>query len=161
MSHSSKIKDTETHFIINPETRTITNDFKGNNTIVQGDHNSERFTFDIPRYVDGHDMSEVSDISINFRNAATSNILIYNGTYKPDDVAIGGENEDIVTFSWLLSSDTTQYVGNLLFSIQFVCLNDKGEVTYVWNTGVYKDIAVIETMNNMGEADALNLSVWG
>ena len=161
MPHDSKIVDTETHFIINPETRAITTDSEGNNILAQYDHNSERFTFDIPRYVDGHDMSEVSEVRIHFRNAATSNILIYNGTYKPDDMAIGGENEDIITFSWLLSSETTQYVGSLLFSIQFVCLNDKGAVTYAWNTGVYKDIAVIETMNNMDNADALNLAVWG
>ena len=161
MSHSDKIRDTETHFIIDPGTRAITTASAGNNILAQYDHNSERFTFDIPRYVDGHDMSEVSEVRIHFRNAATSNMLIHNGTYTPDDLAIGGENENVITFSWLLSSDATQYVGGLHFSIQFVCRDERGALTYVWNTGVYKDIVVIEAMNHMNNADALAPAAWG
>ena len=148
MSHESKIRDTETHFIINPETRTITTASSGNNTLVQNDHNSERFTFEIPRFVDGHDMSESTEVRIHYRNQSTGSLFQQNGVYFPDDMAVMEDDNDTVAFSWLLSYDTTQQVGNLQFSIQFVCY-ENGAVEYAWNTGIYKDINVIESINNV------------
>ena len=150
MSHESKIRDTETHFIINPEMRTITTASSGNNVLVQNDHNSERFTFEIPRYVDGHDMAESTEVRIHYRNLSTGSLFQQNGVYFPDDVAVMEDDNDTVAFSWLLSYDTTQQVGNLHFSIQFVCY-EGGVVDYAWNTGVYKDITVIESINNVPE----------
>ena len=160
MSHSSKIRDTETHFIINPETRAITNASAGNNTIVQYDHNSERFTFEIPRYVDGHDMTESTSVRIHYRNASSAALSQTNGVYFPNDVGVLEDDENTVAFTWLLSSATTQYIGSLHFSIQFVCL-DGETVEYAWNTGIYKDITVIESINNTEEVvtenvDAIN-----
>ena len=153
MAHT--IRDTETHFIIDPGTRAITNGFSGNNILVQYDHNSERYTFDIPRYVDGHDMSEVTEVRIHYRNISSSQLNKTNGVYVPKDLAITGEENDTVSFSWLLSSETTQYVGVLYFSIQFVCLDDDDVVEYAWNTGVYKDVVIIETINNTDNIDVL------
>lgn len=160
MSHNSKIRDTETHFVINPTTRTITTASEGNNTIVQYDHNSERFTFEIPRYVDGHDMSESTSVRIHYRNASSAALSQTNGVYFPDDVGVFEDDENMVAFTWLLSSATTQYIGSLHFSIQFVCL-DGETVEYAWNTGIYKDITVIESINNADEVvtenvDAIN-----
>lgn len=147
MSHNNKIKDTETHFKIDPETRLITNESVANNTIVQYDHNSERFTFEMPRYVDGHDMFESTEVRIHYRNAASTNLAKTNGVYLPDDLALVEGDENTVTFSWLLSSATTQYIGFLYFSIQFVCI-DGDTIEYAWNTGIYKDITIIESINN-------------
>lgn len=158
MSHNSKIQDTETHFVIDPEARTITNESAANNIIVQYDHNSERFTFEIPRYVDGHDMSESTEVRIHYRNSSSNNLSKTNGVYIPDDLTITGENEDMLTFSWLLSSATTQYIGYLYFSIQFVCLNGE-TIDYAWNTGVYKDITIIESINNAEEVFIENVDV--
>ena len=155
MSHESKIRDTETHFIINPETRTITTASSGNNVLVQNDHNSERFTFEIPRYVDGHDMLESTEVRIHYRNQSTGSLFQQNGVYFPDDMAVMEDDNDTVAFSWLLSYDTTQQVGNLQFSIQFVCY-ENGAVEYAWNTGIYKDINVIESINNVPEVVAEN-----
>lgn len=155
MSHNSKIRDTETHFIIDPTTRLITNESASNNTIVQYDHNSERFTFEIPRYVDGHDMFESTSVRIHYRNASSTNLAKTNGVYIPDDLAVTGEGEDTVTFSWLLSSATTQYIGSLHFSIQFLC-HDGDTVEYAWNTGIYTDIKIIESINNSEEVVATN-----
>lgn len=150
MSHNDKIRDTETHFIINPETRAITNAIAANNIIVQYDHNSERFTFEIPRYVDGHDMFESTSVRIHYRNSSSNQLSKTNGMYVPDDLSLSDDSEDVVTFSWLLSAATTQYIGFLHFSIQFICL-DGETVEYAWNTGVYKDITIIESINNTEE----------
>ena len=156
MTHNSKIKDTETHFIIDPETRAITNTSAGNNIIVQYDHNSERFTFEIPKIVDGHDMSESTEVRIHYRNASSANLSKTNGVYIPDDLSVAEGDENTLTFSWLLSSAATQYIGYLYFSIQFVCL-DGETVEYAWNTGIYKDITVIESINNIDEVIAENV----
>lgn len=156
MSHNSKIQDTETHFIIDPATRTIANTSSGNNIIVQYDHNSERFTFEVPRYIDGHDMSESTEVRVNYINSASTGLTKTPGIYICDDLAIDPDDENLVTFSWLLSSAATQYIGFLYFSIQFVCLNGE-TVEYVWNTGIYKDIVIIESINN-GEG-AMNNNV--
>lgn len=150
MAHESKIQDTETHFIIDPNTRTITNSSAGNNIIVQHDHNSERFTFEIPRYVDGHDMSECTEVRVNYRNATSNGLNKTDGVYICNDLAISEEDEDKVTFSWLLSSATTQYIGSLYFSLVFVCL-DGVTIAYAWNTGIYKDTVIIESINNSEE----------
>ena len=155
MSHESKIRDTETHFIINPETRIITTALAGNNTLVQNDHNSERFTFEIPRFIDGHDMLESTEVRIHYRNLSTSSVFQHNGVYFPDDLAVFKDDENTLAFTWLLSYDTTQNIGFLHFSIQFVCY-ENGAVEYAWNTGIYKDINVIESINNVPEIVAEN-----
>ena len=148
-----QIKDTESHFIIDPFTRTITNESFANNTIVQYDHNSERFTFVMPRYVDGFDMSTCGEVRVNYRNSASTGASKTSGIYICDDLAVSTEDEDKVTFSWLISSAATQYIGYLYFSIQFICF--EGEtVSYLWNTAVYKDIVVVESINNVEEAVA-------
>ena len=155
MAHESKIQDTETHFIIDPNTRTITNSSAGNNIIVQHDHNSERFTFEIPRYVDGHDMSECTEVRVNYRNATSNGLNKTDGVYICDDLAISDGDASMVTFSWLLSSATTQYIGSLYFSVVFVCL-DGVTIAYAWNTGIYKDVEIIESINNSEEVVADN-----
>lgn len=150
MAHNCKIQDTETHFIIDPGTRAITNSSSENNIIVQHDHNSERFTFEMKRYVDGHDMSGCTHVRIHYINSDPTNWKKTNGVYVPDDVSISEDDENVLTFSWLLSSATTQYVGYLYFSIQFVCL-DGETVEYAWNTAICKDITVVESINNIEE----------
>ena len=154
MPHSNKIHDTETHFIINPSNRTITNDSVDNNIIVQYDHNSERFTFEMPRYVDGHDMSECKEngeVRVNFRNSASTGLSKNDGVYICDDLAVSSADKNKVTFSWLLSSTATQYIGYLYFSIQFICFNGDN-IEYSWNTGIYKDITIVESINNIEQA---------
>ena len=150
MSHNSKIFDTEPHFTIDPATRNILNATSSNNILVQNDHNSERFSFEMPRYVDGHDMLESTVIRIHYRNLATNGLSRANGVYTPDDMALLEEDENTIVFTWLLSSGTTKHIGSLQFSIQFLCL-DGETVEYSWNTGVYANIKVIESINNTEE----------
>lgn len=58
MSHTHNIYDSDMHYVIDPLTRQINNDDADQKVVlVQGDHKSERLTFEIPRYIEGHDMS--------------------------------------------------------------------------------------------------------
>ena len=66
--HSHPVPDTDTYFIIDPITRKIENTNRKKNVIMQYDHNSERLTFELPRFVDGHDMLECTSITVNVDN---------------------------------------------------------------------------------------------
>lgn len=57
MSHNHPILDNDPHFKIDKETRMIKDQSQTASILMQGDHNSERYTFEMPRYIDGHDMS--------------------------------------------------------------------------------------------------------
>lgn len=149
MAHTHGVIDTDKRFHIDPITREITNEgekFK----VVQGDHNSERFTFDIPRLVDGHDMSSCSKTEIRFINIARDKSGQSTDVYLVDDLAVDEWDEDKVMFSWLVSGNATKYAGTLIFLIRFTCLNGE-EVDYAWNTEIYSGISVSGGIEN-GEA---------
>ena len=79
MRHIHSIYDTDQHFIIDPIDRSITSEAE-KVTLMQNDHLSERFTFELPRYIEGHDMSltdkvEVHYLNIDGANKRTRNIV--------------------------------------------------------------------------------------
>lgn len=67
MPHSHSIYDTDKHFLIDPSTRSITA-LSDKLTLIQYDHNCERYTFEIPRIIEGHDMSDCDSVEIHFDN---------------------------------------------------------------------------------------------
>ena len=67
MSHIHSVYDGDTHFKIDPVTRQIENT-SGKVILMQNDHNSERFTFEIPRTIDGHDMSQCNAVEVHYIN---------------------------------------------------------------------------------------------
>lgn len=58
---------TDTHSSINPVTRAIKNASSKKATLMQNDHNSERFTFELPRYIEGYDMSLCNETEVHYR----------------------------------------------------------------------------------------------
>ena len=167
MAHRNKVRDTEPHFIIDPVSRTITTNSTDTERLAQFDHNSERYTFELPRYIDGHDMSECTAVRIHYCNISSSSIMFATpprslGLYTVADLAVSRDDENIVTFSWLVSSGATKYCGTLQFSIQFLCVSED-MIDYSWSTSPYKNIAVIESLNHIeglaleDDTDALTL----
>ncbi len=167
MAHRNKVKDTEPHFIIDPVSRTISTNSTDTERLAQFDHNSERYTFELPRYIDGHDMSECTAVRIHYCNISSSSIMFATpprslGLYTVADLAVSRDDENIVTFSWLVSSGATKYCGTLQFSIQFLCVSED-MIEYSWSTSPYKNIAVIESLNHIeglaleDDTDALTL----
>lgn len=138
-SHNDKtsVVDADSHFIINPVTRTIQND--GEKNLVQFDHNSERKTFECPRFVEGHDMLNCNRVIVNYLDNDLP------GVYEVDDLTMKDTNT--VMFSWLISSNATQKTGNIFFAITFMCVQTNGDVTYRWNTAINQGLKVIEGMN--------------
>lgn len=152
MSHSHGVYDVDAHFTIDVNTRKIVN-LSAKSNLIQNDHNSERFTFEIPRCVDGHDMTLCDKVEIHYINVSPNGVDKSAGVYLVDDMAHSTSLNDNAVFSWLVSANATQYSGCLNFLIRFVCLADDNTIEYAWHTDIYKGIKVKDGMNN-GEAVA-------
>ena len=147
MPHSHPIYDSDKHFVIDPITRNITNN-SSKLIIMQYDHNSERFTFEIPRVIEGHDMSLSDVVRVHFINIGSIKTNTNSGAYEVDDVEVSSDNPDIITFSWLISGAATKYNGSLNFAIRFYCLSDESEIEYSWGTNIYSEIKVSNSLDN-------------
>lgn len=135
MEHNHVVYDSDVHFLIDPTTRKIRTETSRKTTVIQYDHNSERFTFDIPRYIEGHDMSKCDKVEMHYLNVDARTKDEKRGVYVSDDLAISEADENIVSCSWLISSNATQLVGTLNFIVRYCCV-EGGIVTYAWNTAV-------------------------
>lgn len=153
MAHIHSVYDTDTHFKIDAVTRAVKNASDTKTMVVQHDHNSERFTFELPRLAaDGHDMSKCNSVQVHYNNADAKGNGSYFGVYEVDDFQVSPESDDIVIFSWLISRNATQYVGKLSFAIRFVC-SQEGEVDYEWNTVPHNGVFVSNGINNSVEIE--------
>ena len=147
MAHDHNLIDSDKPFVINPIDRSITTENK-KLKLMRGDHNFERYTFEIPMTIDGHDMSLCNDIRINYENISSANRAdISKGPYKVTDAHV---SDDKLIFSWLVSGNATKYAGTLQFSVGFRCLNGS-VVEYAWNTDNFKNIVVSDIVNNDSE----------
>lgn len=150
MSHLHIVHDSDAHFTIDPVTRAIKNE-SGKVTVIQHDHNSERFTFSIQKQVEEHDMSACNRVEIHYINIdATDKTKKATGMYEADDLKTSSDDSGKVTFSWLLSRNATQYAGSLNFLIRFACITD-GVEEYAWNTAIFQGITVGSGMYYGGE----------
>lgn len=173
MAHKHSVYDNDKHFSIDPVTREITNE-SGKFVLIQHDHNSERFTFEIPKEVDGHDMSQCNVVQIHYLNVelekadldmleadginvetvVLDNIVyvptgtVYSGIYESDDVQISPASEEVVICSWLISRNATQYLGVLNFIVRFTCVADDGTVEYAWSTSPCKGVVISDSIFN-------------
>lgn len=143
MTHAHIVYDGDARFTIDPKTREIKNE-TDKTILMQGDHNSERFTFELPRHVDGHDMSLCNKVEVHYNNIDAKTKDTNSGVYEINDLQIAGEN---VICSWLISGNATQYAGVLAFVVKYACVTD-GTVDYQWFTDINKDFIISESINN-------------
>lgn len=145
MAHKHEVVDANLSFLIDPKTRTITQSGGNKTVLIQHDHNSERCTFEIPRFVDGHDMSLCNQVRVHFIN--TDGLNAAKGIYAVDDVQVYGVvnsqdgDKECVIFSWLISANATKYVGALSFVVSLECVTGS-VVDYRWQTEAYTNIVV-------------------
>lgn len=160
--HKNSVYDTDSHFEIDPITRAISNKSTSKTKIIQGDHNSERFTFEIPRCVDGHDMTCCDKIEVHYINVASNKEDKNSDVYIADDMQVSPDDENVVIFSWLISGNATVYEGTLNFLVKFKCLSEE-KVVYVWSTEIHDKIMVSRGID-IGEEVIVNttdvLEAW-
>ena len=136
-----EIKDTDHHFVIDALTREISSKSPQKDILIKDDHNSERFTFDIPRFIEGKDVAKCNLVQVCYLNGRSS------GVYTVDDMAIDPSTTDIFTCSWLISRNATKHVGKLTFMLRFVQMDDAGVISYAWSTKTYEKVRVLENID--------------
>ena len=163
MAHKHSVYDTDLHFIIDPITRKISSE-SGKVTLVQNDHNSERFTFEVPRYVEGHDMSLCNQVQVHYINTdSTSKKNQSIDIYPVDDLEVSADEKAVVC-SWLISQNATKYAGTLSFIVRYACVADDGTIEYQWFTEICATISVAKSIYNTDvvteDADPDILFMW-
>ena len=143
MGHEYSVIDSDRRFIIDPIKRTVKSENNQKIMLMQYDHNSERFTFQCPKMIEGHDMSECTDIQVHFLNIDAQTRKQNKGLYLVDDLKTEDDN---VVFSWLVKMDATQLVGSLAFIITFLCVKD-GVVEYRWSTAENTEMSIGNGIN--------------
>ena len=146
MEHKHPVIDSDTRFIINPVTRQIRNDSNRKITLIQNDHNSERFTFSLDRIVEGHDMSLCNAVEVHYLNISKDGKTKNSGRYTIKDFQLDPEDNSKVIGSWLISNNATQLVGSLNFLVFFKCVED-GVITYGWHTAIHTGIFISDGIN--------------
>lgn len=147
MAHAHIVSDSDNHFIIDPISRQISNNSK-KTILIKTDHNSEQFTFELPRYVEGHDMSLSNKVEVHFLNINSKTRQTNPGIYNVVDFDIDAEDNTKVLGTWLVSREATKYPGSLNFVIRFSCLDDDNVEYYSWNTAIYTGITIADTIEN-------------
>ena len=140
------IKDTDTHFIIDGSSRLVKNESETKSMLVQYDHNSERFTFRVPRFCDNHDLSLCNYTRVHYINLDKSKKLENHGIDDVVDLDVCPEDDQFVQCSWLITRNATQLAGYLHFVIQFA-VKDGDTIKYSWNTAKYTGITIQDGIN--------------
>lgn len=147
MAHIHSVYDSDKHFEINPATRALINHTPEKVSLMQFDHDSERITFELPRTIEGHDMTTCNVVEVHYLNIDAKTKESNPGLYEVDDLQLSPAGDDVAICSWLVSSNATQLVGPLYFRVSFKC-SSAGEVDYLWSTAIYKGLVVDEGINN-------------
>lgn len=142
MAHIHSVYDTDNHFVINPITKAIRNESNSKVKLMQGDHNSERFTFEIPRYVEGHDMSLCDKVLMHFDNIDSKTKEESKNVFISKDVQLSHEDKEVVIFSFLIENTATKFGGSLNFLIEFICVAEDATIDYAWHTDIFTGITV-------------------
>lgn len=149
MAHLHSVHEEDIYFTIDPITREIIFDSEDAILLSQTDHNSEVFTFELPRYIEGHDMMLCNLVQAHYINLSSDSRTKRNmGLYEITDLHVDPEDEERVICSWLVSSNATMFVGSLSFTLRFACMSGS-KVDYSWNTTVFSSVAVLETISNV------------
>lgn len=148
MPHRKLIKDKDPSFEINPITREIKNTSTTKTTLMQYDHNSERFTFTIPKTIEGHDMMECNKVEIHYINIDATTKTQNAGVYTVSDLQADAEDATKLKCSWLISQNATKLSGSLNFLLRFACVAEDGTIEYAWNTGIFAGILVTSGLYN-------------
>ena len=149
--HTHDVYDTGKHFEINGISRFIKETSATKLVLVQGDHNSEVITFQMPRYIDGHDMLLCNKIRVHYINLDTKTNDKSADIYEVTDLALCEEcEEETLTFTWKIEAPATKYYGSLAFLIKFEC-TEGDSILYQWNTSRYVGVNVLDGMDNSEE----------
>lgn len=145
------MNDTQTRLLINPITKTIAPKYRNQKAVyvAKGDHKSVSVIFEMPRYVDGLDLSEDEYIiQIHFVNLSEDGKNYSKGISEAISREIEGDN---LSFAWLVDNRATRYAGVVSVSItieKYASVDGKAEEVYSWSTAPYGNTKVWDSYDN-------------
>lgn len=148
MPHTHPVIDGDGKYIIDPITRNIATPNSEKKILIQHDNNSERMTFECNRYIESHDLSLSDTIQVHYVNLSSSGRQKSNGLYEVTDLVVDDTDDTKVNFTWLISSDATEYEGMLEFLIKFACIDNDLVEVYSWHTNISKSIIIAPGIEN-------------
>jgi hypothetical protein len=149
MAHKHPVTDNDVRFIINPYTRTLRDTTPEAKTIMRGDHNAEIFTFEMPRIIEGHDMTQCDIAQVWFKNGE-------NGSFDDIlDLQVSMEDSETLIFSWKIPRRATQIPGTLSFMFYFACTGENGDLDYEWHTNLFTKTTVKDHLMFKSDVDML------
>ena len=146
-THTENLVDNDRKFLIDPQTRTIKN-ASCDKELVQYDSSSEVFTFEMPRYVEGHDMGTAKNVKVYYVNKGTSEEIV-DSTDVTSTLKITDDGTNTVVFSWTIPANATQHEGTLDFAVTFTCPEVSPD--YIWSTKIYSGIVINKGLRNSSE----------
>lgn len=147
MTHLHNITDHDKHFVIDPMTKKIQPERPEKNTLVRYSHNSELFTFELDRMIEGHDMSLCNIVEVHYINISSNKQNKNSDIYEVKDLGLLENNTDKIAFTWPIKKNATMLDGVLTFAIRFAC-SDGNEIVYEWPTEIFSSISISNTIHN-------------
>lgn len=152
-AHEHPVTDSDSYFVIDPNTHAISNGSEEENVLMQYDHMSETYTFEIPRTVEGHDMMLCNRVRVHYIVIDDEGYKSYSDVDNASALEINKDKPDTVITTWCISRNATSLVGTLNFLVQYMCVADDGEtVVYEWHTDIYTNVRIKPGMNNGEQA---------
>ena len=158
MSEVITTEQANTRLTINPITRIVAPKYRNTEAVyvAKGDHNSVCLAFEIPRYVDGYDMSaEENIIHIHFANMdGEDKTKVSKGFSEAKSITVEKDDtsqEEVVSFLWVLTKEATRYAGLVSFGITFErydTVDGEAQEVYSWSTKPYGKTIVWDSMDN-------------
>lgn len=105
---------------------------------VQHDNNIETVTFSCPRYWDENDLSTMN-IYINFMR-----IDGYRSRYLTKNIRVDDEDQNVFHFDWTISSEVTEVVGKVKFSVCAMKAGSENDGEIHWNTEINNEMIISE-----------------
>ena len=139
---------------INPITREIAPKYRGQKAvyIAKKDHNSVLLGFEIPKTVDGHDISTDGNIiHIHYANISEDETSVSRGMSEAVGVTV---DEDVVTFRWRIPNTATRYAGVVSIGVtieRYEDVDGTPQEVYSWSTAPYGGMIVQDSMDNSNE----------
>lgn len=150
--HPHVVADDDSRFIIDSNTRVISHVSSARPVLMQYDHNSEKYTFEVSRYVEGHDMTLCNRVRVHFNNISSETGEEFADVAELYDLALSPEDDSILVCTWTITRQATQFAGTLAFLVQFECIDDNGESVYEWHSDIYRGVQVKKSHNNAEQA---------
>ena len=149
MAHTHDVHDTGKRFEINGISRFIKETSETKLVLVQGDHKSEVVTFEMPRFIDGHDMLLCNKIRVHYINIDTKTSDSSADIYEVTDLKLCEDcgEEETLLFTWTIEAPATKYFGSLSFLVKFEC-TEGDNILYQWNTARYVNVNVLNGIDN-------------